>query len=100
MTARYQRKRRVTAAEGAEATGYSARHVRRLVALPRDEWLTEKANERETIRAYHDDEGHSWTETAEHFGLHLSTVKTRAYRARKERATERWAASQPTLFEA
>ena len=44
------------------------------------------ATERESIRAFHDDAGHSWPETAEHFGLHVDTVKRRAYRARKERA--------------
>ena len=40
------------------------------------------------MRAYHDDEGHSWTEAARHFGVHVDTVKQRAYRARKERARE------------
>ena len=65
------------------------------------------ADEREAIRAFHDDAGHSWTETAEHFGLHLNTVKQRAYRACKERAAEREEAerkareaNEPPLFEA
>lgn len=107
MPALYQRQRKYTAKEGAERTGVSERHVRRLVALPRDEWLAEKAAEREAIRAFHDDEGHSWPETAEHFGLHYDTVKRRAGRARKERAAERAEAerksreaSEPPLFEA
>lgn len=82
-------KRRVTAAEGARITGLSARHVQRLVAQSRDEWLAEQAARRERIRAYHDDEGHSWPQTAKHFGLHLDTVKRLGYRARKERAAER-----------
>lgn len=107
MTARHQRQRKYTAKEGAERTGISERHVRRLVATPRAEWLAEKASEREAIRAFHDDEGHSWTQTAAHFGLHVDTVKRRAYNARKERATEREEAerkareaSEPPLFEA
>ena len=89
MPALYQRPRKYTAKEGAERTGVSERHVRRLVAVPRDEWIAEKAAEREAIRAFHDDEGHSWAETAAHFGLHHDTVKRRAGRARKERAAER-----------
>jgi len=87
-------KRRVTAAEGARITGLSARHVQRLVAQPRDEWLTEQAARRESIRAYHDDEGHSWSETARHFGVSEDTVMKLGYRARKERAAEREAAEK------
>lgn len=107
MTARHQRQRKYTAKEGASRTGISERHVRRLVAQPRDEWLAEKAAEREAIRAFHDEEGHSWTQTAAHFGLHVDTVKRRAYNARKERAAERKEAerkareaNEPPLFEA
>jgi hypothetical protein len=107
MTARHQRQRKYTAKEGASRTGISERHVRRLVALPRDEWLAEKAAERESIRAFHDEQGHSWTQTAAHFGLHVDTVKRRAYTARKERAAEREEAErkarkadEPPLFEA
>jgi len=84
----------VTAAEGARITGLSARHVQRLVAQPRDEWLTEQAARRESIRAYHDDEGHSWSETARHFGVSEDTVMKLGYRARKERAAEREAAEK------
>lgn len=107
MTALHERRRRYTARQGAEITGITERHVRRLVALPREEWLSGKATEREAIRAYRDDEGHSWPETAKHFGLHLNRVKQRAYRARKERAAEREEAerkareaNEPPLFEA
>lgn len=82
-------KRKVTAAEGARITGLSARHVQRLVAQPRDEWLAEQAARRERIRAYHDDEGHSWSETAKHFNVSEDTVMRLGYRARKERAAER-----------
>jgi len=79
----------VTAAEGARLTGLSERHVARLVAQSRDEWLIEQAARRERIRAYHDDEGHSWSETAKHFGVSDDTVMKLGYRARKERAAER-----------
>jgi DNA-directed RNA polymerase specialized sigma24 family protein len=85
MTARSPQQRRVTAKEGALLTGVSERQVRRLVALPRDEWLTKKADEREAILTFHDDEGHSWTQTAKHFGLHVDTVRRRARRARRAR---------------
>lgn len=70
----------------AEKTGLSQRTIARHTSRSRAEWIAQKAAEREAIRAYHDDEGHSWTETAKHFGLDYSTVKQRAYRARKERA--------------
>lgn len=83
-----RRKRRVTAREGAKELGISSRHVRRLVALSREDWIAEKAAEREAIRAYHDEDGHSWPETGKYFGLSEDTVKQRAYRARKERSAE------------
>lgn len=107
MVETMRKKRKYTAKEGAARLGLSERYVRQLVAQPRDEWLAEKAAERESIRAFHDDEGHSWTQTAAHFGLHVDTVKRRAYNARKERAAEREEAerkareaSEPPLFEA
>ena len=78
-----------TIREASEITGLSERSVKRWTSRPRDEWLNQKVAEREDIRAYHDDQGHSWTETATHFKLHVDTVKRRAYRARKERAAER-----------
>ncbi len=82
-------KRRTTAAEAAKLHGISERHVVRLVAQPRDEWLSEQAARREHIRAYHDDEGHSWSETARYFKVTVDTVQRLGYRARKERAAER-----------
>lgn len=88
MVETLRKKRKYTAKEGAARLGLSERYVRQLVAQPRDEWLAEKAAEREAIRVFHDDEEHSWTQTAAHFGLHVDTVKRRAYTARKERAAE------------
>lgn len=70
-------------------TGVSKRHLCRLVALIRDEYIEEMARERGAISAFHDDDGNSWTQTAQHFGLHLKTVNQRDYRARKEHAAER-----------
>lgn len=77
-----------TAAQVAALAGCSDRTVRRWMAVPRNDWERKMAVQRERIRAYHDDQGHSWPQTAEHFGLHVDTVKRRAYRARKERAAE------------
>lgn len=94
MTAQRSEKRRVSAKEAAQRLGISERTVRNLVAQPRDEWITEQAARRERIRAYHDDEGHSWSETARHFGVTIDTVKPLGYRARKERAAEREAAER------
>lgn len=72
----------------AEKTGLSRATIARHTSRSRAEWLAQKAAQREAIRAYHDEEGHSWTQTAKHFDLDYSTVKQRAYRARKERAAE------------
>lgn len=74
--------------ELSKKTGLSQRTIARHTSRTRAEWLAQKAAQREAIRAYHDEGGHSWTQTAKHFGLDYSTVKQRAYRARKERATE------------
>lgn len=67
-----------------ESTGLSRATIARHTSQSRVEWLQKKAEEREAIRAYHDDENHSWPETAKEFGVSVDTVKRRAYRARKE----------------
>ena len=77
-----------TAKEVAKRVGTSARTAQRWTSRTREEWIQQKADEREEIRAFHDDQGHSWTETAARYRLDISTVKRRAYRARKERAAE------------
>lgn len=69
-------------------TGLSKSTIARHTSRNRAEWLQEMADQRESIRAFHDDAGYSWPETAKHFRLALSTVKDRAYRARRERARE------------
>lgn len=83
--------------ELSKATGLSRATIARHTSRNRDEWLQQKADEREAIRTFHDDNGHSWTETAGHFRLNVSTVKRRAYRARKERAQEVADEAQPPL---
>lgn len=83
-----RKKRPITARAAAEAYGVSIRTVQSWVAMRRQDWIDEQAATREAIRAYHDDDGHSWSETAEHFGMSVSAVRQRAYRAREERAAE------------
>lgn len=83
-----RKKRPLPARELAEMYDVSPRTIQRWASQTREDWIDEQAAGREAIRAYHDDEGHSWTQTAAHFGLALSTVKERAYRARRERQAE------------
>ena len=80
-----------------QRTGLNKATIARHTSRTRAEWLQEVAEEREAIRAFHDDEGHSWTEAAKHFRLDVSTVKRRAYRARQERAQEAADRAQPPL---
>lgn len=67
-----------------ESTGLSRATIARHTSRSREEWLQEKSEEREAIRVFHDEENHSWPETAKKFGVSVDTVKRRAYRARKE----------------
>lgn len=73
-----------TIKEASELTGMSPRSVRRWTSLSRAQWLEQKTKQREEIRAYHDEGGHSWTETDEHFGISAVTARLRAYHAREE----------------
>jgi uncharacterized protein YjcR len=83
-----RKKRPMPARELAEAYGVSIRTIKRWNSQTRD-WIDEQAATREAIRAYHDDEGHSWAQTVEHFNMSLSAVRQRAYKARRsERAAE------------
>ena len=79
-----RKKRPLPARQLAEMYDVTPRTIMRWAAQTRADWIDEQAAGREAIRAYHDDDGHSWTQTAKHFHLSLSTVKERAYRARKE----------------
>lgn len=55
------------------------------------------AAQREETRIYKDELGHSWPETAEHFGVTVNAVRYRVYRARKDRAAEEIERVQPSL---
>lgn len=81
--------------EERELTGVTPRHVRRLGTFPRDGWIELGAREREEIRTFHDDQGHTWDETAKRFGV--LSVRRRAYRAREECAAEEKARQEPPL---
>ncbi|OZG58915.1 replication protein RepB, partial [Bifidobacterium lemurum] len=83
-----RKKRPWTAREAAEIFGVNQRTIRSWNAMKREDWIDEQATMRESIRAYHDDEGHSWRATADHFSMSTDAVRARAYRARKERKAE------------
>ena len=91
MGDRYDRKGS-SISEMSRGTGLSPATIKRWTSRSRDEWLQQKADEREAIRALH-----SWPQTAKHFRLDVSTVKRRAYRARKERQQEQLDLHQPPL---
>lgn len=78
-----------TISEAVQRTGLSRGTIIRYTSAPRGEYRKAQYERREKIRAYHDDEGHTWPETAEHFGTSYQNVKLLAYRARKERAAEK-----------
>ena len=83
-----RKKRPLPAKELAEAYDVSVRTIYRWNSQTREEWIDEQATLRESIRAYHDDDGHSWSQTAAHFNMTQGAVRQRAYRARKERQAE------------
>lgn len=81
-----RKKRPMKAKVLAEAYGVSISTIKRWNSQTREDYLDDQARLREKIRAYHDDEGHSWSETAKHFEMSVSAVRQRAYKARKEQA--------------
>ena len=83
-----RKKRPLPAKELAEAYGVSVRTIKYWNSQTREDWIDEQATLRESIRAYHDDDGHSWSQTADHFTMTQGAVRQRAYRARKERQAE------------
>lgn len=80
-----RKKRPMKAKVLAEAYGVSISTIKRWNSQTRKDYLGEQARLREEIRAYHDDDGHSWAKTAERFEMSISAVRQRAYRARKDR---------------
>lgn len=90
----------ITARELARKMKISERKVQYWTAIPRNQWLQDNFERREAVRAYHDDEGHSWAQTGKHFEIRGDSAKKLGYRARKERAAERAAEAQgETLFD-
>lgn len=87
-------KRPISARKAAETYGVSIRTIQRWASQPREEWIDDQATTREAIRAYHDDDGHSWSETSKHFNMSTSAARQRAYKARKEREAEAKAAAE------
>ena len=83
-----RKKRPLPASEMAEMFGVNPRTIRSWNAMKREDWIDEQAATREAIRAFHDDEHHTWPQTAEHFNMSQGAVRQRCYRARKERAAE------------
>lgn len=83
-----RKKRPLPARVVAEMYGVSIRTVKSWNSQTREDWIDEQAATREAVRAYHDDEGHTWSQTAEHFNMSQGAVRQRCYRARKERAAE------------
>lgn len=75
-----------TLRDSAIEEGVSVRTASRRYSVPRDEWLDCMAVQREKIRAMHDDRGFAWSDVGKAFGLSVSVVRQRAYRARRERA--------------
>lgn len=73
--------------------------MKQWISRAHTEWIQEKADEREEICAFHDDQGRSWTEAAARYRLDVSTVKRLAYRARKERLAEQTGATADELAE-
>lgn len=80
-----RKKRPLPARKMAEMFGVNPRTIRSWNAMKREDWIDDQAAMRESIRAYHDDEGYTWPQTAEHFGMSQDAVRARCYRARKER---------------
>ena len=83
-----RQRRGVTAKEAGMNWGVTPRQARRIMAESREDYLSRCKAEREAVRHYHDDLGHSWRETAAHFDLSDGAARSRAYRARKERKAE------------
>lgn len=100
MTVKTIRKKRpLPAKELAAMYDVSVRTIKRWNSQTREDWIDEQATLREAIRSYHDDERHSWSQTVEHFGMSLSAVRQRCYRARKERAAEAAAKAEAEAHE-
>lgn len=74
-----------TMRDKAAAEGVSLRTIQRREGVDRETWLRWMAEDREEIRRMHDEEGRTWDDIAGYCGLTVSTVRQRAYRARRDK---------------
>lgn len=75
-------------AETAAAFEVSPATVIAETAALRRDYREAQLHRRELIRAHHDDQQHSWRQTADAFDIHPDTARRLARRARTERAAE------------
>lgn len=75
MSAETPARRKMTAREAAEIVGCTPRHIRRVVAEPRHEFLARAAERREKVLSLRE-QGLKYREIAERLSIPLSTVKT------------------------
>jgi hypothetical protein len=76
----------MTAREAAEKIGVTERHIRRVVAEPREEYLARAAAQRERILELRE-QGMKHREIAATLGIPLGTVGTTLWHAKKRQET-------------
>ncbi|MGY3382101.1 DNA-directed RNA polymerase specialized sigma24 family protein [Arthrobacter sp. TE12231] len=79
-------RRKMTAREAAELMGCTPRHIRRVVAEPRHEFLERAAARREGVLTLRG-KGLKYREIADELGLPLGTVKTIIHQAKVKQAS-------------
>lgn len=79
-------RRKMTAREAAELMGCTPRHIRRVVAEPRHEFLERAAERRESVLALRG-KGLKYREIADELNLPLGTVKTIIHQAKVKQAS-------------
>jgi DNA-directed RNA polymerase specialized sigma24 family protein len=73
----------MTAREAAELLGCTPRHIRRVVAEPREEFLARAAERRESVMALRG-KGLKYREIADELRLPMGTVKTIIHHAKQK----------------